>query len=167
MIDVIFISVNTKFYSCVVTRKDYLERIEGGGYDQDEYEQYPSRYKSTFNKKVWFMFLSSFVHFSCIFIFNSHVLINQYTDAIIFHDLLLDADRSVRFGHHQRDILGSGLFQTADGAGRKIVTFSVTSSVDTNIRRRPGTAAQITRHLRYICRPRRFHRVHERVHDHW
>lgn len=44
---------NTKFYACVVTRKDYLERIEGGGYDQEEYDQYPSRYKSTFNKKVW------------------------------------------------------------------------------------------------------------------
>uniref|UniRef100_A0A2S2QCA7 Alpha-aminoadipic semialdehyde synthase n=2 Tax=Sipha flava TaxID=143950 RepID=A0A2S2QCA7_9HEMI len=44
--------MNTKFYSCVVTRKDYLERIEGGGYDQEEYEQYPSRYKSTFNKKI-------------------------------------------------------------------------------------------------------------------
>lgn len=43
---------NTKFYACVVTRKDYLERIDGGGYNQEEYEQYPSRYKSTFNKKV-------------------------------------------------------------------------------------------------------------------
>ncbi|XP_060849118.1 alpha-aminoadipic semialdehyde synthase, mitochondrial [Rhopalosiphum padi] len=43
---------STKFYACVVTRKDYLERINGGGYDQEEYEQYPSKYRSTFNKKI-------------------------------------------------------------------------------------------------------------------
>lgn len=42
----------TKLYGCVVGRSDYLERIEGGGYDQEEYEQFPDRYKSTFNKKV-------------------------------------------------------------------------------------------------------------------
>jgi len=46
---------STKFYACVVTRKDYLERIDGGEYDQEEYEQYPSKYRSTFNKKVWFI----------------------------------------------------------------------------------------------------------------
>lgn len=33
-------------------RGHYLERIEGGGYDREEYEQYPDRYNSTFNKKV-------------------------------------------------------------------------------------------------------------------
>lgn len=48
---------STKFYACVVTRKDYLERIDGGGYDQEEYEQYPSKYRSTFNKKVWFFLM--------------------------------------------------------------------------------------------------------------
>lgn len=46
------ILANTKFYASVVTRKDYLERIEGGGYDQEEYEKYPHKYKSTFVKKV-------------------------------------------------------------------------------------------------------------------
>ncbi|VVC45324.1 Saccharopine dehydrogenase, NADP binding domain,NAD(P)-binding domain,Saccharopine dehydrogenase, C- [Cinara cedri] len=43
---------STKFYACVVTRKDYLERTEDGDYNQEEYEQYPSKYKSTFNKKI-------------------------------------------------------------------------------------------------------------------
>jgi len=50
-----YILANTKFYGCVVTRKDYLERIEDGGYDREEYEHYPSKYKSSFNKKVRFI----------------------------------------------------------------------------------------------------------------
>lgn len=45
-------SARTKLYGCVVGRGHYLERIEGGGYDREEYEQYPDRYISTFNKKV-------------------------------------------------------------------------------------------------------------------
>ncbi|XP_050421046.1 alpha-aminoadipic semialdehyde synthase, mitochondrial [Adelges cooleyi] len=43
---------NAKFYACVVRRRDHLERIEGGGYDREECEQHPSRYMSTFNKKI-------------------------------------------------------------------------------------------------------------------
>lgn len=60
MRELIIISASTKFYACVVTRKDYLERIDGGGYDQEEYEQYPQKYKSNFNKKVrYFIFTNS------------------------------------------------------------------------------------------------------------
>ncbi|XP_050524129.1 alpha-aminoadipic semialdehyde synthase, mitochondrial isoform X2 [Daktulosphaira vitifoliae] len=43
---------STKFYACVVRRSDHLERNEGGGYDRKECEEYPSRYRSTFNKKI-------------------------------------------------------------------------------------------------------------------
>jgi len=51
-VKIVNVLASTKLYACVVTRKDYLERVEDGGYDQEEYEQYPSRYKSNFNKKV-------------------------------------------------------------------------------------------------------------------
>ncbi|KAL1117383.1 hypothetical protein AAG570_004709, partial [Ranatra chinensis] len=44
--------VNTKVYGCEVGRKDHLERKEGGGYDHEEYEKYPSKYLSTFSKKI-------------------------------------------------------------------------------------------------------------------
>lgn len=36
----------------MVGRRHYTERIEGGGYNREEYEQYPHLYKSTFSKKV-------------------------------------------------------------------------------------------------------------------
>lgn len=42
----------TKLYGCVVQRHHYLERIDGGGYNQEEYEQFPNLYKSSFNKKI-------------------------------------------------------------------------------------------------------------------
>lgn len=42
----------TKLYGCVVQRHHYLERIDGGIYNQEEYEQNPNLYKSNFNKKV-------------------------------------------------------------------------------------------------------------------
>jgi len=79
----------------------------------------------------------------------------------------LNADRSVCFGHHQRHILGPRLLQAVDGAGCKVTADSFSAPVDTDIRRRTGTSAQATGHLWYICRPRRFYRIHERVHDHW
>lgn len=41
-----------KLYGCVVGRRHYTERIEGGGYNREEYEQYPHLYKSTFSKKI-------------------------------------------------------------------------------------------------------------------
>lgn len=42
----------SKLYGCVVGRSDYLERINGGGYNREEYEQFPHLYKSTFNKTI-------------------------------------------------------------------------------------------------------------------
>ncbi|XP_073974901.1 lysine ketoglutarate reductase/saccharopine dehydrogenase [Rhodnius prolixus] len=44
--------VNTKVYGCEVRRRHHLERKDGGGYDHDEYDKYPSRYVSTFSKKI-------------------------------------------------------------------------------------------------------------------
>uniref|UniRef100_A0A1Q3EWG7 Alpha-aminoadipic semialdehyde synthase, mitochondrial n=1 Tax=Culex tarsalis TaxID=7177 RepID=A0A1Q3EWG7_CULTA len=41
-----------KLYGCEVSRADHLERREGGGFDPVEYDQYPERYISTFNKKI-------------------------------------------------------------------------------------------------------------------
>lgn len=41
-----------KLYGCEVSRSDHLERIEGGGFDPQEYDQYPERYKSTFNQSI-------------------------------------------------------------------------------------------------------------------
>lgn len=41
-----------KLYGCEVSRADHLERREGGGFDPQEYEQFPERYISTFNKKI-------------------------------------------------------------------------------------------------------------------
>ncbi|CAG9819108.1 unnamed protein product [Phaedon cochleariae] len=40
-----------KVYGCEVRRRHYLERAEGGGFDPQEYEEYPERYISTFTKK--------------------------------------------------------------------------------------------------------------------
>ncbi|RZF48102.1 hypothetical protein LSTR_LSTR002168 [Laodelphax striatellus] len=42
----------SKVYGCEVRRRHHLERKEGGGYDRFEYEQHPSRYISTFSKKI-------------------------------------------------------------------------------------------------------------------
>lgn len=41
-----------KLYGCEVSRNDHLERREGGGFDPLEYEQFPERYISTFNKTI-------------------------------------------------------------------------------------------------------------------
>ncbi|KAL3270243.1 hypothetical protein HHI36_009299 [Cryptolaemus montrouzieri] len=41
-----------KVYGCVVRRRHYLERAEGGGFDPVEYEEHPERYISTFSKKI-------------------------------------------------------------------------------------------------------------------
>jgi hypothetical protein len=43
---------NTKIYGCEVRRRHYLERKDGGGFDPEEFEKIPSRYISTFSKKV-------------------------------------------------------------------------------------------------------------------
>lgn len=42
----------TKIYGCEVRRRHHLERKNGGGYDAEEYEEYPERYISTFAQKV-------------------------------------------------------------------------------------------------------------------
>nr|CAD7453969.1 unnamed protein product [Timema tahoe] len=42
----------TKIYGCEVRRRNHLERKEGGGFDPADYDQFPSRYISTFSKKV-------------------------------------------------------------------------------------------------------------------
>ena len=39
-------------YGCVVGRKDHLVRKEGGGFDAQEYEEFPERYASVFSIKV-------------------------------------------------------------------------------------------------------------------
>ncbi|XP_064633464.1 alpha-aminoadipic semialdehyde synthase, mitochondrial-like isoform X3 [Lineus longissimus] len=41
-----------KLYGCVVSRGDHYERIEGGGFDVEEFTQHPERYISTFSLKV-------------------------------------------------------------------------------------------------------------------
>lgn len=41
-----------KVYGCVVRRRDYLKRAEGGGFDSQEYEEHPERYISTFSKDI-------------------------------------------------------------------------------------------------------------------
>lgn len=41
-----------KVYGCVVRRRDYLERADGGGFDRVEYEEHPERYISTFSKNI-------------------------------------------------------------------------------------------------------------------
>ncbi|XP_021922979.1 alpha-aminoadipic semialdehyde synthase, mitochondrial isoform X2 [Zootermopsis nevadensis] len=43
---------HTKIYGCEVRRRHHLERKEGGGFDPEEYERFPSQYISTFSKKV-------------------------------------------------------------------------------------------------------------------
>nr|CAD7574550.1 unnamed protein product [Timema californicum] len=42
----------TKIYGCEVRRRNHLERKEGGGFDPADYDQFPSRYISTFSKKI-------------------------------------------------------------------------------------------------------------------
>ncbi|XP_075230422.1 lysine ketoglutarate reductase/saccharopine dehydrogenase isoform X2 [Lycorma delicatula] len=44
--------VTTKIYGCEVRRRHHLERKEGGGYDPVEYKEDPSKYISTFSKKI-------------------------------------------------------------------------------------------------------------------
>lgn len=39
-------------YGCAIRRSDHLERREGGGFDAQEYDQYPERYISTFSTKI-------------------------------------------------------------------------------------------------------------------
>jgi hypothetical protein len=46
------LSAYTKIYGCEVRRRHYLERKEGGGFDSEEFEKFPSQYISTFSKKV-------------------------------------------------------------------------------------------------------------------
>ncbi|XP_055919491.1 alpha-aminoadipic semialdehyde synthase, mitochondrial [Eupeodes corollae] len=41
-----------KLYGCEVSRSDHLERREGGGFDHQEYDEFPERYISTFNKTI-------------------------------------------------------------------------------------------------------------------
>lgn len=53
-------------YGCVIRRKHYLKRKDGGEYDAQEYDKYPERYISVFNKKVSIFFkisLFSYQHF--------------------------------------------------------------------------------------------------------
>lgn len=39
-------------YGCEVSRSDHLERRDGGGFDPQEYEQFPEKYISTFSTKI-------------------------------------------------------------------------------------------------------------------
>lgn len=41
-----------KVYGCEVSRADHIERADGGGFDPQEYEEFPERYVSTFSKNV-------------------------------------------------------------------------------------------------------------------
>ncbi|GBP80004.1 hypothetical protein EVAR_68358_1 [Eumeta japonica] len=42
----------SKIYGCEVRRRHHLERKNGGGYDPQEYEEFPERYISTFAQKI-------------------------------------------------------------------------------------------------------------------
>ncbi|XP_055298286.1 alpha-aminoadipic semialdehyde synthase, mitochondrial isoform X4 [Sitodiplosis mosellana] len=42
----------SKVYGCEVSRADHLERREGGGFDPQEYIEFPERYISTFSTKI-------------------------------------------------------------------------------------------------------------------
>ncbi|BES97472.1 alpha-aminoadipic semialdehyde synthase [Nesidiocoris tenuis] len=44
--------VGSKVYGCEVRRRHHLERKEGGGYEHEEYDNYPGKYVSTFSKKI-------------------------------------------------------------------------------------------------------------------
>lgn len=41
-----------KVYGCLVSRRDHLVRKEGGGFDAEEYSEYPERYASLFSLKI-------------------------------------------------------------------------------------------------------------------
>jgi alpha-aminoadipic semialdehyde synthase len=41
-----------KLYGCVVSRPDHYERIEGGGFNAQEFTEHPEKYISTFSLKV-------------------------------------------------------------------------------------------------------------------
>lgn len=53
------LKATNKVYACVVGRKDHLVRKEGGGFDSDEYEEFPERYASTFSIKVLWIYVSN------------------------------------------------------------------------------------------------------------
>lgn len=42
----------SRVYACEVKRPHHLERRDGGGYDREEYNEFPERYISTFSKKI-------------------------------------------------------------------------------------------------------------------
>ena len=46
------VPAHTKLYGCQVRRRHHLERKDSGGFDPNEYEKFPSKYISTFSKKV-------------------------------------------------------------------------------------------------------------------
>ncbi|XP_065176515.1 alpha-aminoadipic semialdehyde synthase, mitochondrial-like [Sycon ciliatum] len=43
---------NRRFYGCIVDRFDHLYRTEGGGYNDEEFLEFPERYSSNFVEKV-------------------------------------------------------------------------------------------------------------------
>ena len=47
-----FFPASNKVYACEVSRGDHLVKKEGGGYDKDEYQEFPERYASMFSIKV-------------------------------------------------------------------------------------------------------------------
>lgn len=49
---VAYSSGQNKVYGCEVSRADHLERREGGGFDPQEYIEFPERYISTFSTKI-------------------------------------------------------------------------------------------------------------------
>uniref|UniRef100_A0A1B6KSG6 Uncharacterized protein n=1 Tax=Graphocephala atropunctata TaxID=36148 RepID=A0A1B6KSG6_9HEMI len=44
--------VTNKVYGCQVRRRDHLQRRDGGGFDEEEYDAHPELYMSTFGKKI-------------------------------------------------------------------------------------------------------------------
>ncbi|XP_034232619.1 alpha-aminoadipic semialdehyde synthase, mitochondrial isoform X2 [Thrips palmi] len=44
--------VTTKLYACEVRRRNHLVRKDGGKFDPEDYDRYPSKYISTFSKKI-------------------------------------------------------------------------------------------------------------------
>jgi hypothetical protein len=74
--------------------------------------------------------------------------------------------RALRQRHNQRDLLVAADTAPHHHPGRQVVDSAGQDAVDPHL---PGVALAAQpphRHLRYIRRPRRLHRIHERVHLH-
>jgi len=45
-------TATNKLYACVVSREDHFVRKDGGKFDAEEFERFPSKYASVFSHKV-------------------------------------------------------------------------------------------------------------------